>query len=67
MQPLDIGEASEEAGQHLGIIADSKTNLQREGLNSWDQSACIHQCASLKINSMFQSSQKKKTQFKKVQ
>lgn len=43
MQGLYAGKASEEAGKHLGSIADSEMHLQGQNLDTWDDGvwACL--------------------------
>jgi hypothetical protein len=53
--PCNVDNDSRE----IKLVQGSQKGHHEKCLNSWDQSACIHQCASLKINSsIFQSSQK---------
>jgi hypothetical protein len=65
VQPLNVGKASEEAGQHLGIIAESEMEFQGQDLHRWDHGPFIHQCPSLLSNQIQSSETNQNNQFNK--
>lgn len=47
MEPLNVGKASEDIGDHLGIVADTETHLQSKDLDVWYHIAWAHLCRGL--------------------
>lgn len=47
VQSLEIGKASEDDEQHLGITADSKSHIHVQGLDRCDRGTWIRPCPSL--------------------
>jgi len=47
MERIDVGKTSEDCGQHLAIIADSKTDMEVQDRDSWQPDTWVHHCPSL--------------------
>lgn len=42
VQRLDIGKASQEGGEHLGLLADSKSHFQGQYFDTWNHVSWAH-------------------------
>jgi hypothetical protein len=51
VERLNIWEASEDAGNHLGIIADIESHLHSQDSHTWYHGSWAHLCPSLQSQS----------------
>jgi hypothetical protein len=47
MQSVDVGKASEEAGQHLDLPEDTEIHSQCQYLETWNHNASARHCVRL--------------------
>jgi hypothetical protein len=50
VQCLDTGKASEEDGEHFGLLADSKSHFHGQDFYTWNHVSWAHPCSSLQHN-----------------